>query len=104
MSGWGEQMESEPRRYVPPNLRGMGAPAPPPGPMGAGPVMPGAYGAPPQGAYGGNVGGYGRPQGPGGFGGGELLHRGGLLQIGQQNAQQQAGLTLDVVRVVPDHL
>ncbi|WIA22088.1 hypothetical protein OEZ85_004431 [Tetradesmus obliquus] len=37
----------------------------------------GAYGAPPQGAYGGNVGGYGRPQGPGGFGGGRGFGGGG---------------------------
>jgi hypothetical protein len=92
MSGWGEQMDDQPRRYVPPNLRGMGAPAPPPGPMGAGPVMPGAYGAP-QGAYGapqGQPGGYGRP---GGFGGGEHSHCGCMRKIGQFHARQQFVLT-----------
>jgi hypothetical protein len=62
--------------------------------------MPGAYGAP-QGAYGGNVGGYGRP---GGFGGGEHLHCGALLKIGQLYPEQQAGLTLAWVRVLPEHL
>lgn len=54
MSGWGEQMDNEPRRYQPPHLRG--GPAPPPGMQG----MPGGYGAPP-----GPPAGYGYPAGGG---------------------------------------
>lgn len=59
MSGWGDMPADEPRRYVPPHMRGMGSPAPPPPGM-AQPGMPG-MGGPAQ-AY----GGYGRmPYGAG---------------------------------------
>lgn len=69
MSGWGDQSEHEqPRRYVPPHMRGMGSPAPPPPGMTM-PGMPGMGG--PAVAYGGYGGGrvpYGAGRGGRGFG------------------------------------
>lgn len=75
MSGWGEQMDGEPRRYVPPHVRGgtMGVGAPPP---------PDVYGAAPA-AYGGfpAAGGYGAPR----MGYGRCLSAtSGRMQFGQQ--------------------
>eukprot|EP00879_Flechtneria_rotunda_P017064 GHRR01017871.1.p1 GENE.GHRR01017871.1~~GHRR01017871.1.p1 ORF type:complete len:293 (+),score=66.43 GHRR01017871.1:139-1017(+) len=70
---WGAQMDDQPRRYVPPHVRGVGSPAPPPG-MGMG-MTPGVSGA---GGLGGPAqygGGYGRV--PYGAAGGEFSGRGG---------------------------
>jgi hypothetical protein len=62
MSGWGDVMDDQAPRYVPPHMRGMGSastPPPPPGMMQPG--MPG-MGGPAQATY----GGYGRmPYGAG---------------------------------------
>lgn len=66
MSGWGEQMDGEPRRYVPPHVRGgtmgVGAP-PPPDVFAASAAYGGGYGAP-AGGYGAPRMGYGRCLGP----------------------------------------
>lgn len=67
MSGWGEQMDGASRPYVPPHVRGGGAPAAPPGPDYGGYGQGAPYGG------GGGVpgpagGGYGPPRG-GGMGG-----------------------------------
>jgi hypothetical protein len=87
MSGWGDQMEGENRRYVPPHVRGGAGPgAAPPDYGGYG--QGGAYGAQPPAAAGGYPPAGGRGGGMGGYGGDGECWEGALRVVGRAQGQR----------------